>query len=89
MSHNLVVTGYRKTFVYNFMRERNLVVLGKRNDDLSSLTVLCVLTEETIAYNCVSPEKEVCLNTCGHCVTHIAQTPETLDGYMVTTVISL
>ena len=64
-SHNLVVTTYRKIFVYNFMRGRNLVVLGKRNDDLSSLTLTCVLTEETVAYNCVSPEREVCLNTCG------------------------
>jgi len=85
-SHNLVVNDYRKIFVYNFTRGRNLVVLGKRNDHLSFLTLLCVLTEGTVAYNCVSPEREVCLPTC---VTHIAQTPETLNGYMVTTVVTL
>ena len=72
------------------MRGRNLVVLGKRNDDLSFLTLLCVLTEGTVAYNCVSPEREVCLNTCEPtCVTRIAQTPETLNGYMVTIVVTL
>jgi hypothetical protein len=39
------------------MRGRNLLVLGKRNDDLRSLTLVYVLTEETVAYSCVSPRK--------------------------------
>ena len=71
------------------MRGRNLLVLGKRNDYLSSVTLVYVLTEETVAYNCVSPEREVCLNTCEtKCVTRIAQTLETLNEYIVTTMLT-
>jgi hypothetical protein len=60
---------------------------------LSFLTLLCVLTEEPVAYNYVSPERvlfRVCLNTCAPTfVSRAVQKPESLIGCMVITMITL